>query len=64
MLSEEITLPQAAEIVDLAAISVKYLKELRDGTTDEEWDKIIDNPLVDQLITSLFDLEDSVDGEE
>ena len=64
MLSEEITLPKAAEIVDLAAISVGLLKKLRDETTDEEWERIIENTKVDELITSLFDLEDSIDEEE
>ena len=67
LFSDDITLPKAAEIVDLAAISVRLLKKLRDETTDDEWEKVIDNPLVDELIDSLIDLECSVDeanGEE
>ena len=62
MFSDEVTLSKATEIVDLAAISVRLLKELRDETTDEDWEKIIENDKVDELITSLFDLEDSIDN--
>ena len=61
MYSETCTMSKAAEIVDLAAISVGLLKKLRDETTDDQWEQVIDNPLVDELITSLFDLEDSID---
>lgn len=63
MYSESCTLPKAAEIVDLAVISVDLLKRLRDETTDDEWEKIIDHPLVDELITSLVDLESSIDDD-
>ena len=62
MFSEDITLPKAAEIVDLAAISVRLLKDLRDGMTDDEWEQVIEDSRVDELITSLFDLEDSIDN--
>ena len=63
MYSEDCTLSKAAEIVDLAVISVRLLQKLRDETTDEEWEKIIANDKVDELITSLFDLEDSIDND-
>ena len=62
MFSDDTTLRQAAEIVDLAAISVSLLKKLRDETTDDEWEKVIENSKVDELITSLFDLEDVIDN--
>lgn len=63
MYSESCSLSKAGEIVDLAVISVDLLKKLRDETTDDEWDKIIDHPLVDELITSLMDLESSIDDD-
>ena len=63
MYSDECTLSKAAEIVDLAVIVVDHLKKLRDGTTDDEWEKVIDNTLVDELITVLFDLESSIDDD-
>ena len=61
MHSDECTLSKAAEIVDLASIVVDHLKKLRDGTTDDEWDQIIDNQLVDELITACMDLEGSIE---
>ena len=61
MCSDTCTLSKAAEIVDLAVIVVDHLKKLRDGTTEEEWDRIIDNQLVDELITTCMDLEGSID---
>ena len=33
------------------------LQALRDGTTEEEWEAIIANPLVDELITACVDVE-------
>lgn len=62
MVSDNTSLSQAAEIVDLAAISVSLLKKLRDEITDDEWEQVIENSKVDELITSLFDLEDAIDN--
>ena len=55
------SLTQAAEIVDLAAITVRHLKELRGKTTDEQWDSFMDNPLLGELFMSVIDLECSID---
>ena len=63
MYSDDCTLGKAAEIVDLAAIVVDHLKKLRDETTDDEWDRIIDNQHVDELITACMDLEGSIDDD-
>ena len=63
MFSDECSLSKAAEIVDLAVISVGLLKKLRDNVTDEQWDSIIDNQDMDELITSLMDLEFSIEEE-
>ena len=60
--TDNITLNDAHKIIEFAATSVELLKQLRDATTDDEWEQIIDNSQVDELITSLFDLEDAVDN--
>ncbi len=46
-----------AELVDSANDVTAALQALRDGTTDEEWEAIIDNPLVDALISACMDVE-------
>ena len=61
MYSETCTMSKAAEIVDLAAITVDLLKKLRDETTDKQWDQLCDIEPVDELITALMDLECSID---
>ena len=63
MYSDTCTLSKAAEIADLAVISVGLLQKLRDNTTDEQWDALCDNPDVDELITSLMDLESSIEDD-
>ena len=63
MYSETCSLSKAAEIVDLAVIVVDHLKKLRDGTTDDQWDQLCDLAPMDALLTSLMDLESSVDDE-
>jgi len=49
-----------SDLVGSAIAMTAALQELRDGTTDEEWESIIDNPLVDALIASCGDIEDCV----
>ena len=44
-------------IVSCEAVK-KALEDLRDCTTDDEWDEIISNPLVDTLVSTCMDLED------
>ena len=61
MYSDTCSLSKAAEIVDLACISVGLLQKLRDNTTDDQWDALCDNQIVDELITSLMDLESSIE---
>ena len=46
-----------SELVDSAKDVTAALQALRDGTTDEEWEAIIDNPLVDALISACMDVE-------
>ena len=48
-------------IVDLVASCEavqKALEDMRECTTDEEWDEIVSNPLVDTLVSACMDLED------
>jgi hypothetical protein len=48
-------------IVDLIASCEavrEALEDLRDCTTNDEWDEIISNPLVDTLVSACMDLED------
>ena len=61
MYSDTCSLSKAAEIADLACISVGLLQKLRDNTTDDQWDALCDNQIVDELITSLMDLESSIE---
>lgn len=63
MYSETCSLSKAAEIVDLACISVGLLQKLRDKSTDDQWDALCDNETVDELLTSLMDLESSIEEE-
>jgi len=49
-----------SELVGSAIAMTAALQKLRDGTTEEEWEAIIDNPLVDALIASCGDIEDCV----
>ena len=61
MLSDTCTLSKAAEIVDLAVIVVNCLDKMRDAATDEQWDQLVDNPLVDELLNACMDLEGSIE---
>jgi hypothetical protein len=47
-----------ADLIVSCEAGKKALKDLRDCTTDDEWDEIISNPLVDTLVSICMDLED------
>ncbi len=63
MYSDTCSLSKAAEIADLAAITAGLLKQLRDNTTDDQWDSFCENEYLDELLTSIMDLEHSIDNE-
>ena len=63
MYSDTCSLSKAAEIADLACISVGLLQKLRDNTTDDQWNQLCDIEPLDELLTSLMDLEYSIDEE-
>jgi hypothetical protein len=50
-------LGQMATVICSAESVVAALQALRDGTTEEQWDQIISNELVDALISACMDLE-------
>jgi hypothetical protein len=47
-----------ADLVASCEAVKKALEDLRDCTTDDEWEEIISNPLVDALVSTCMDLED------
>ena len=47
-----------ADLIASCEAVKKALEDLRDCTTDDEWDEIISNPLVDTLVSTCMDLED------
>lgn len=47
-------------VLSNAEAVVEALQAMRDGTTDEEWEQIIDHPLVDALINACMELEDQL----
>ena len=47
-----------ADLIASAEAVAQALQEMRDCTTDDEWDQIISNPLVDILVSACMDLED------
>jgi hypothetical protein len=47
-----------ADLIVCCEAVKKALEDLRDCTTDDEWDEIISNPLVDTLVSTCMDLED------
>ena len=47
-----------ADLVASCEAVKKALEDLRDCTTNDEWDEIISNPLVDALVSTCMDLED------
>ena len=50
MLSDTITLSDADEVIDLAESVVLALREFRDSTSDEAWDKLFDNEKLGALL--------------
>jgi hypothetical protein len=46
-----------ADLVASCEAVKQALEDLRDCTTDDEWDEIISNPLVDTLVSTCMDLE-------
>lgn len=53
-------LESIVELVESTEAVATALEALRKGTTDEEWDAICDNPLVDALISACMDVESHV----
>ena len=47
----------ADEVIDLAESVVLALREFRDATDDEAWDKLFDNEKLDSLLDTVTDLE-------
>jgi hypothetical protein len=47
-----------ADLVASCEAVKQALEDLRDCTTNDEWDEIISNPLVDALVSTCMDLED------
>ena len=50
-----------AKVIGSAESVVAALQALRADTTDEQWDQIISNELVDRLISACMDLESELD---
>lgn len=47
-----------ADLIASCEAVKQALEDLRDCTTNDEWDEIISNPLVDTLVSTCMDLED------
>ncbi len=54
-------LSQMATVIGSAESVVAALQALRDGTTEDQWDQIISNELVDRLICACMDLESDLE---
>lgn len=52
---------KAGEVVDLAAIVVAKLQDVRDALSDTEMDQLCDNAAIDELISSVIELEASIE---
>jgi hypothetical protein len=48
-------------VIGSAESVVAALQALRDGTTEDQWDQLCDNELIDALICACMDLEDELD---
>jgi hypothetical protein len=46
-----------ADLIASCEAVKQALEDLRDCTTDDEWEEIISNPLVDTLVSTCMDLE-------
>lgn len=49
-----------ADLIASAEAVAQALQELRVCTTDDEWEEICSNPLVDALVSACMDLEDRI----
>ena len=49
-----------ADLIDSAEAVKKALEDMRERTTDDEWEQICSNPLVDALVSACMDLEDRI----
>ena len=54
-------LGQMATVIDSAESVVAALQALREGSTDDQWDQLCDNELVDALICACMDLESELE---
>ena len=50
-------LAQTANVISAAESVATALQALRDGTTEDQWDQLCDNELIDRLIAACMDLE-------
>jgi hypothetical protein len=46
-----------AQMIDSIESVAEALENLRQGTTDEQWDELCSNPLVDALLSACMDVE-------
>ena len=50
-------LAQTANVISSAESVTAALQALRNGTTEDQWDQLCENELVDRLIAACMDLE-------
>lgn len=49
-----------ADLIASAEAVKQALEDMRECTTDDEWEEICSNPLVDALVSACMDLEDRI----
>ena len=49
-----------ADLIASAEAVRQALEDMRECTTDDEWEEICSNPLVDALVSACMDLEDRI----
>ena len=49
-----------ADLIASAEAVKQALEDMRERTTDDEWEEICSNPLVDALVSACMDLEDRI----
>jgi len=54
-------LGQMAAVISSAESVVAALQALRDGTTEDQWEQLCENELIDALICECMDLESYLD---
>ena len=52
---------QTANVISAAESVTAALQALREGTTEDQWDQLCDNELLDALIAACMDLEDELE---